>query len=140
MKPEKELIEGKIDIIEKNLGVLEGMGKEKYDDFSSDYRNILAAKHGLQECIEACLDIANHIVSAMGYRKPEDYKDMFKVLVEQGIIGKKLFERLKKMAKFRNLLVHRYEEIETKRLHTILKNDLGDISNYVKQILRFVRK
>ena len=140
MKPDRELIEGKIDIIEENLRLLEEMRAEGYGRFESDYRNRLAAKHGLQECIEACLDIANHVISAMNYRKPEDYKDMFRVLFENRVMGRGLLERLTDMAKFRNLLVHRYEDIETKRLFLILKADLGDIRGFVKQILKFLEK
>ncbi|HZK18115.1 MAG TPA: HepT-like ribonuclease domain-containing protein [Clostridia bacterium] len=32
--------------------------------------------------IEACLDIANHIVSYEGFREPADNKDTFQVLCE----------------------------------------------------------
>lgn len=140
MKVDMELIQAKIDIIEQDLEVLEGMKKMSLKDFENSYRDVLAAKHALQESIEACLDIANHVISTFGYRRPEDYKDMFRVLMEKRIIKKEFFEKLEQMAKFRNLLVHRYEDIETEKLHRILREDLGDIRQFVKTILRFLKK
>jgi uncharacterized protein YutE (UPF0331/DUF86 family) len=42
------------------------------------------------------------------------------------------------MAKFRNLLVHRYGEIDTIRLFAIMVNDLNDIQVFVKRILKYI--
>lgn len=140
MKVDMDLIQAKIDIIEQNLEVLGTMRKMSLQDFENSYRDVLASKHALQESIEACLDIANYIISVFGYRRPEDYKDMFRVLMENHIIKKEFFEKLEKMAKFRNLLVHRYEDIETRKLYQILKKDLGDIRRFVKIILKFLKK
>ena len=66
----------------------------------------------LHMAIEACLDIANHIVSYEGYREPVDNKDIFQVLFEQKILDERLTENLKKMAQFRNVIVHDYIRIQ----------------------------
>lgn len=139
MKVDMELIQAKIDIIEQNLGLLEEIKKMDLEDFTNSYRDIQASKHALQESIEACLDIANHVISTYGYRRPEDYKDIFRVLMERDIIKKDFFVKLEQIAKFRNLLVHRYEKLETKKLHQILEKDLGDIRFFVKTILKFLK-
>lgn len=65
---------------------------------------------------------------------------MFNVLSENNIIDKPLLEKLTQMAKFRNLLVHRYEAIETKKLYQIINKDLGDISQFLKAVFRFLGK
>lgn len=49
--------------------------------------------------VEACLDIANHIIAYEGYREPIDNKDAFQVLFERDIL---------KMSQFRNVIVHDY--------------------------------
>ena len=90
-----------------------------------NYRNELAAKHALLESIEACIDISNHIISAKGFRK---------------IISKKLAERLKEMAKFRNVLVHKYAIVDKKRLLRIMKEDVRDIEEFIKEIMRKIKE
>jgi len=56
----------RIDVIERNLKEIENIPKEKPGKIS--YRDELALKHALLECIEACIDISNHIISVKGFR------------------------------------------------------------------------
>jgi len=42
------------------------------------------------------------------------------------------------MAKFRNLLVHRYTKIDAKKLHQIINENIDDIQEYTKQILAHI--
>lgn len=41
------------------------------DDFLNDPKNNRAVLRVLQEAIECCLSVANHLVSAMAYGQPE---------------------------------------------------------------------
>lgn len=84
--------------------------------------------------MEACIDIANYIISVKGFRRAEEYSEMFKVLKEETIIGRKLATKLEDMARFKNLLVHRYEEVDNRRVLEIIKNNLKDIEEIEKFI------
>ena len=57
---------------------------------------------------------------------------------EEGIINSTLSARLQEMAQFRNLLVHQYGRIDTKRLFIIMSEDLNDIEEFVRSILIFI--
>jgi len=92
----------------------------------------------MQESIEACLDIGSHIIAGKGFRRAQDYKDIYKVLEEEEIISSELSSRLQEMAQFRNLLVHRYSKIDTMRLYIIMSEDLNDIQDFVKLILKYI--
>lgn len=72
------------------------------------------------------------------FRRAEKYSDMFRVLSEEGVLGERLAQRLEDMARFRNLLVHRYGEIDDERVLEIIQHNLGDIVEFEKQIQRFV--
>ena len=76
------------------------------EEFLESYEKIQASKHSLQEAIEACLDVSNHIIAAKGLERSESYSDMFLRLAEDDILNKQLADRLSDMARFRNLLVH----------------------------------
>lgn len=67
MKVDMEIIQAKIEIIEQNLKLLKEMTKANYEKFKGNYR--VTTKHALQESIESCLDIANHIITSLGYRR-----------------------------------------------------------------------
>lgn len=90
MRLEREVIEGKFDIIDRNLSFLEEIKRLILEQFLESYRDVQAAKYSLLEIVEACIDIANYIISVKGFRRAEEYSEMFKVLKEEGVIGKGL--------------------------------------------------
>lgn len=93
-----DVISAKIDLIEQNIKLLEELRLQGYESFLGNYRDLQAVKHSLQESIEACLDISNHIIAEKAFRRGEDYKDIFKILEEEGILDSPLSVRLQEMA------------------------------------------
>jgi len=140
MRLEREVLEGKLDIIDRNLRFLEEVKTLSPDQFVESYKDVQAAKYSLLEIMEACIDIANYIISVKGFRRAEEYSDMFKVLKEEGVIRKELATKLEDMARFRNLIVHRYGEIDNRRVLEIIKHNLKDIKEFEKEIEKFIKK
>lgn len=138
MKLDEELMNLRIDVIERNLTEINEITSEGYDSFKASYRDELAAKQALLESIEACIDISNYIIATQGFRRPTDYKDIFLVMGEQGILDKTLSGKLQEMAKFRNVLVHRYINIETERIFNLMENEIDDFKEFIKQILDYL--
>jgi len=140
MSLERQIIEGKFDVIDRNLRFLEEIKTLSPEQFVESYRDVQAAKHSLLEIMEACIDIANYIISVEGFRRAEEYSEMFKVLKEEGVIGKELATKLEDMARFRNLLVHRYGEIDNRKVLEIIKHNLKDIEEFEKEIEKFIEE
>lgn len=120
--------------LDEFLAILKGMGKTPVDKFLKDKILIGSAKYYLQVSIECCLDIANHIIAAQGFRAPKDYADSFKVLEEHEVFDEKLGIKLRQMAKFRNRLVHLYGEIDDGYLYDFIEKDLQDLLEFKKVI------
>lgn len=133
---ENEIIEGKIDVIQRNLEFLEEYKNIDEDTFLNSYKDVQAVKYSLLEIIEACLDIASHIISARGFERAESYAEMFNILGRRGIISQELAEKLSDMARFRNLLVHGYGKVDNARVLEIVKTELSDVEEFVRQTLR----
>ncbi len=134
----KDVVNAMIDLIEENIRLIEEIRSQGYESFAGSFRDIQAAKHSLQEAIESCLDIGSHIIAEKGFRRPEDYREIFRVLEEEGIIDNVLSAKLQAMAQFRNLLVHRYGQIDVKRVYIIMSDDLKDFQDFVKAILKYI--
>jgi uncharacterized protein YutE (UPF0331/DUF86 family) len=125
-----EKITDKFGQLDEFLSILKGMRKTPLGKFVKDKILIGSAKYYLQVSVECCLDVANHIIAAEGFRAPRDYADSFKVLEEQGVLDEKLGMKLIQMAKFRNRLVHLYGEIDDGHVHDFLNTDLKDILDF----------
>jgi len=125
-----ERITHKFEQLDESLAILKGMRKTPLSKFLKDKILIGSAKYYLQVSVECCLDIANHIIAAEGFRAPKDYADSFKVLEENNVLHKELGTKLRQMAKFRNRLVHLYGEIDDAYVYEFIKKDLQDISEF----------
>jgi uncharacterized protein YutE (UPF0331/DUF86 family) len=122
---------------QQQLQEFKGITVKQYRD---DWKKQRIVERTLQMMIETCLDIANHIVADRGYRVPVGYADTFKVLGENDVLDKRLVDRMEKMAKFRNVLVHQYEKIDSEIIVGILKKNLKDFDHFRKAVVGFVQK
>jgi len=82
---DKNLIQGKIDLIEKDLQFLKQYESIQNEEFLNNYKDIQAVKYSLFEMIEASIDIASHIISIKGFERAESYAEMFEILGKKNI-------------------------------------------------------
>ncbi len=136
MSRDKSLIEGKIDIIHRNLEFLNDYKHMDEEEFINSFKDIQAMKYSLLESVEACIDIASHIISANNLERPESYAEMFEGLAKIGSIDKGLAQKLADMARFRNILVHGYAKVDNLKVLEVVKEDLEDIEQFVSQVLK----
>jgi uncharacterized protein YutE (UPF0331/DUF86 family) len=90
--------------------------------------------------IEACIDVAQHIISDEGFREPSTYRDSFVVLAEEKIIPADLLSRLEQMAAFRNLIVHYYERIDDAVVFGVFQRNLSDFLAFADSISAYLEK
>ena len=131
-----EKITNKFLHLDEYLKLLKQIGGGKKEEFIKDKILIGSGKYYLQVSIEMCLDVAGHIIASEQLRAPKDYADSFSVLNEAGIISSVQCKQLRKMAKFRNRLVHLYSEIDDEYIYDFIQNNLGDFTNFKKSVVQ----
>jgi uncharacterized protein YutE (UPF0331/DUF86 family) len=107
-------------------------------EFLSSSEKIDSAKYNLIVAIEGAIDICNSVVARAGGRAPRDHADCFAILGELGLLPGQYIDRLKRMAKFRNLLVHLYWKVDDRKVYSILREDVPDIKEYLSIINRII--
>jgi len=136
---DKTLILRKLAELEEYLGQVKEYGSITVGQYSKDWKAQRVVERTLQMMIETCADVAGHIISDKGYRVPVTYADTFRVLYENGILNKDLFETMEKVAKFRNIIVHHYDKVDTEIVAGILKKDLNDFLTYKDAIIKILK-
>jgi uncharacterized protein YutE (UPF0331/DUF86 family) len=121
------------------LRQLHDLGDMPRETFLADVRTINASKYLLIVGTEAALDICNHLAARRGGRSPEDYADCFAVLGEMGAIDEDLRQRLTRMARFRNRLVHLYWKVDDAEVHRIVRDELRDLEEYLVSVGRYLK-
>lgn len=133
---DKTLILRKIAGISEYLDQLMEFSDITVESYSSEWKTQRIIERTLQMMIEVCADIAGHIISDSGYRIPKTYSDAFKILGEHGILDETLSHKMEQMAKFRNIVVHQYDEIDATIVVDILQKHLSDFNDYKDAILK----
>lgn len=80
--------------------------------------------------IEGCIDAAQHVCASEGFGPPDDNASAVRLLAEHGVLEDAIAREVAAAVGFRNLLVHRYAEIDDTRVVANLDR-LADIDAYV---------
>jgi uncharacterized protein YutE (UPF0331/DUF86 family) len=137
---DEALILRKLNELDQYCSQLKEYENTTADQYSDDWKIQRIIERTLQMMIETCADIAGHIIADREFRIPTSYADTFKVLLEEKILDRKLYAVMEKIAKFRNIVVHQYDEVDAEIVTAILKNDLTDFNSYKQAIIRFLKK
>lgn len=137
---DREAIGDRISEIRRRRSFLEDYMGEPFEEFTEDVSHYEAALRHIQIAVQACLDIARHIIAVKRFGLPEEMRESFSVLAEQGILSEGLAERLKHAASVRNILVHSYIDIDPQIIHKIIQEDLSDLERFVDEIGEYLRK
>lgn len=97
-----------------------------------------AVLHALQLAIEACVEIATHICAADALGTPASYAEAFDLLERAGILDRLLAEDLRRMARFRNRIVHFYGRVDLRIVYDLLQRRLPDFDRYLAAIERYL--
>ena len=136
---DKQIVLRKISDLETYYLQIKDFSEISAEEYLSDWKTQRIVERTLQMMIETCVDITNHIISDVGMRIPGTYADTFKVLYENKIIGQELFSVMEKMAKFRNIVVHQYKEVDSGIVILILKKHLSDFQQFRDAILSYLQ-
>ena len=135
---DKNQILRKLTELETHLKEIKEFSTISVEAYKEDWKTQRIIERTLQIIIELCIDIAEHIISDDHMRLPTTYSDTFKVLVENHVIDQSLFNIMEKMAKFRNVVVHQYENIDATIVVRILRKSLKDFVEYKDAILNYL--
>ena len=88
--------------------------------------------------IEAAQAICTHLAARIPTPAPNSMGECFEGLRDAGLFDESLCLSLCQMARFRNLLVHRYWQIDLKVVHGFLNSRLVDLESYLSAVGGFV--
>lgn len=121
----------------KHLHELQNVSR---DDFVSNYLVSSTVERQFEVAIQAATDIAQIILAELGETVPRNYADVFTLLGQLGICSFELTGRLVHMARFRNILVHLYLDVDPDQVYEALQNSLPDLEEYSRCTAEFVQK
>lgn len=134
-----ESIRKRLEQLEVYLAHLEEMRKISKVDFIKDWKAQDIVVRNFQIAVEACTDIGANIISRKGLNVPESYVGIIESLAENNIIPKDFSEKFKELAKFRNIIVHEYLDIDYEEVYKSLQR-IDELREYIKYVVEYLEK
>lgn len=137
---DKEKVERLLSDIKESIKVAESIINLPYNEFMSDVRNRYTLRLALLEIVESACNIGLHILrEKLGIEKVEGYSDIIKKLVHNSVVSAEAGEEMEKLVGLRNLIAHRYWEVDDSRIHREAKGSgLGIIKRFVSEVEEYV--
>jgi uncharacterized protein YutE (UPF0331/DUF86 family) len=126
------LVAKKLAFIETCVGDLRTLARP--EQIAHDLREERFVEHSLQLAIQAALDVSSHVVSDQRLGEPQTNRDVFRLLGRAGVLSVDLAGRLERMAGFRNVIVHMYEDVNLAIVRDVVEHHLGDLLEFVAAI------
>ena len=126
-------------LIEKRLGWIEASCEKlrrsaKPASIETDEVQRGFAEHTLRTAIQAAIDVATLIVTARKLGEPDSTRSLFRLLALDGWVSQEQVEVWRRIVGFRNIVVHRYLEVDPAIVLVILETSLVEFGDFVRSI------
>jgi uncharacterized protein YutE (UPF0331/DUF86 family) len=133
---DKDLILAKAGSVKSHLNRVFEKRDVELDDFIKDIDRQEIILFNIQTAVQNCIDIAAHIISEESFGVPGSTTEMLYILEKNGYLDNDLTQKMVKAVGFRNLIVHEYGKIELEQVYEIAQNDINDLNEYLKAIIK----
>lgn len=135
-RPDRRVVNRRLTALRRSVAVLRRHAGCTAQELRADIDRRWSIEHGLQLSAQAALDVATHLGSALGF-DPATYGSSIDCLVEADVLPPEFGERFRRIAGFRNVLVHGYLEVDLDMVAAILSDQLDDFEEFARYVERW---
>ncbi len=90
--------------------------------------------------IQACLDVASHIIADEGWRTATTLAESFVRLHEHQVISTETVAGIRPAARLRNILTHTYSSLDPAKVHRAATVGLADLERFAREVGTWVQE
>jgi len=83
---------------------------------------------------------ATNLIATDTKRRAEDYRSIFRILGEEGVIAADVAAAMEPAASLRNRLVHAYDQVDDRRVHEMLRSSLSVLRSFGKAVATYLER
>lgn len=129
-----EVVQRRLREIRVQIDRLDELGDLDAARLRSDWIVAAAVERLLIAAVDLAVEVNTHLVVAAGRVPPQDYRSSFGGAAEAGWLPRELAERLAPSAGLRNVLVHRYLDIDPEQVAAAAVQARSDYRQYVRAV------
>lgn len=128
----------KIEILDETVRKLRELKGITVARLDKDFFLKKGVERALQVCVEAVVDIAHRIVSIEGRPPCSTAGKALEAIQSLGVIADAA--TYKPMVQFRNIVVHRYENVDDAIVIGILDRHLDDFDRFIGEVTQYAQR
>lgn len=121
----------------EDLEQMRGLSKAEYVDNMVTQR---AVERTLMNLIQACIDLAQHVRSTENLSPSGTAKQEIQALGEADIISNETQAKLEEAVGFRNILAHRYGDVDHDIVYDVLHDDLQWFNRFQQELAQWFQQ
>lgn len=129
-----QIIKDRAREIQENIQKVQQYAAFFDEDFFADERNLYTVMHLMLIAIETAAALCSHILAKTARRAPINYAECFEGLRTLHGVDDELVSRLIRMARFRNMLVHRYWQVDSGQVLRFARENVSDFETYLQAV------
>jgi uncharacterized protein YutE (UPF0331/DUF86 family) len=141
MSPSKirlKTVTAKAELIREMLAATATLPLASEAEFSADPRMVAAGESFLRRSLEGLLDLGRHVLAKGFGQVVPDYAAVAAELANRGILPPETAAKLRLMARYRNRMVHFYDDVTPPELYGILTKERQDVEEVLAAIQRWL--
>jgi len=128
----------KLQSLDETLLELRSLGQISAGQLNDDWRTRRAVERDLQVLVEIVIDICQRLISLAGQTPAVTGVDAIERCIQWGALSDD--EAYRQMVRFRNYIVHRYEQVDVTILTDVVNNHLADFDQFRAEVLAYVQR
>lgn len=128
----------KLQSLDETLIELRSLGQISAGQLNDDWRTRRAVERDLQVLVEIVIDICQRLISLAGQTPAVTGVDAVERCIQLGALSDD--EAYRQMVRFRNYIVHRYEQVDVTILTDVVNNHLADFDQFRAEVLAYVQR
>jgi uncharacterized protein YutE (UPF0331/DUF86 family) len=133
-KISKRVVSDRLAWVDRMLHEIRALPLESKTVFMQDSRNVWAAESCLRRALESLFDMGRHIAAKGFGEAATEYKEIAATLKRRDVISADELILMRKLAGYRNRLVHFYHDVSADELYEICAFHLGDVETVTNSL------
>ena len=137
---DKERILLKLQKMNQYLEELGSMLPPTEQEYLDDLKVRRACEKTIEAAIEEVIDVLSLLVSCFKLGVPTSEDNIIQIIEKKTTMKPVLLTKIKEMKGFRNILVHKYGEIDDERVYAFLTGEQEDFSLLEREVKAYLKK
>jgi uncharacterized protein YutE (UPF0331/DUF86 family) len=136
----REAIEERLKELDEILQELTKYRGMTWEEFQADLGQRWIVERGLIAAASVIFDIANHILAGHFGVYAETYEENLAALRDKGVVSQELYQQIRGLGGFRNILIHRYLDIDPREVFENFGKGLAVFPGFAQEVLTWLEE